>query len=102
MGTPSSVKLANITLYKHLQKNLPKYLYKSPSLQVRLIDDIFGLFTGTVDELKSWVAFLNASHPTIKFTVEMSNTHIPFLNTYVYIKNNTLITKLYKKPTDNK
>jgi len=32
----------------------------------------------------------------------MSNTHIPFLDTYVYIHNNKLITRLYKKPTDNK
>jgi len=102
MGAPSSVKLANITLHKHLlniSKNHPKTM---PFLQLRLIDDIFGVWTGTESELLDWVAFLNNSHTSIKFTLEFSKTEIPFLDTLVYIENNKLKTKLYKKPTDNK
>jgi len=59
LGTPSSVKLANITLYKHLQKTLPLNTGIHPFLQLRLIDDIFGLYNGTELELRSWVSFLN-------------------------------------------
>jgi hypothetical protein len=102
MGAPSSVKLANITLFKHLEKTLQRFTGNTPYLQLRLIDDIFGLYNGTEDELQAWVNFLNNSHPSIKFTVEISTTQLPFLDTLVYLDNNIVKTKLYKKPTDNK
>jgi len=72
MGAPSSDKLANITLYKHLQHTLPLYKGIQPILQLRLIDDIFGIFNGTLEQLKSWITFLNNSHSTIKFTIDSS------------------------------
>lgn len=102
MGAPASVKLANITLYKHLQKILHNYPHTLPTIQLRLIDDIFGIWPDTEESLKNWVTFLNDSHTTIKFTTELSPKEIPFLDTLVYIENNKLKTKLYKKPTDNK
>jgi hypothetical protein len=102
MGAPSSVKLANITLYKHLQNIHAHYREKTPSIQLRLIDDIFGIWSGNEQELENWVTFLNNSHDTIKFTLEHSRQNIPFLDTMVYIENNKVKTKLYKKPTDNK
>jgi hypothetical protein len=103
MGAPSSVKLANITLHKHLENILRNYPKTLPKLQLRLIDDIFGIWQGNEFELLEWVKFLNDSHNTIKFTVEYSKTQIPFLDTLVYFDdNNKLKTKLYKKPTDNK
>lgn len=102
MGAPSSVKLANIALFKHLEKTLNNYRNKLPLLQLRLIDDIFGIWSGTKNELLEWVTFLNSSHSSIKFTLESSETEIPFLDTTVYIENNKVKTKLYKKPTDNK
>lgn len=102
MGAPSSVKLANITLYKHLYKVLHNYPGKMPDYHFRLIDDIFGVWCGTEAELLDWVKFLNDSHISIKFTVELSSIEIPFLDTLVYIDKNKLRTKLYKKPTDKK
>jgi len=80
MGAPSSVKLANITLHKHLQHILPSYHGKHPVHQFRLIDDIFGLFQGTITEQQNWVAFLNNSHLIIHFTMECSHTNIAFLD----------------------
>jgi GIY-YIG catalytic domain len=102
MGAPSSVKLANITLHKHLIKTLLNYPRTMPLLQLRLIDDIFGIWSGTEEELLNWVKFLNDSHNSIKFTLEFSKVEIPFLDTLVYIENNKIRTRLYKKPTDNK
>ncbi len=102
MGAPSSVKLANITLYKHLQKISTNFLGTTPYIQLRLIDDIFGLFKGSEAELREWLNHLNNSHNNIKFTMELSKTEIPFLDTTVYLENNILKTRLYKKPTDNK
>jgi hypothetical protein len=102
MGAPSSVKLANITLHKHLTKIARNYIKTGPSIQLRLIDDIFGIWNDSEAELLEWVKYLNDSHPSIKFTIEHSTTHIPFLDTLVYLEDNKLKTKLYKKPTDNK
>jgi len=102
MGAPSSVKLANITLHKHLQKATPLFMGKKPDVQLRLIDDIFGLFVGTEMELLQWIDFLNNHHATIKFTFEKSRKEIPFLDTLVYIQDSKIHTTLYKKPTDNK
>jgi len=91
-----------MTLYKHLQHTLPLYKGIHPILQLRLIDDNFGIFNGTLEKLKSWILFLNNSHPTITFTIDSSPSHIPFLDTLVYLVNNKLHIRLYKKPTDNK
>ena len=102
MGAPSSVKLANIALYKHLDKILQNYTHTQPMLQLRLIDDIFGIWTGSEAELSAWVKYLNDCHNSIKFTLDFSKTEIPFLDTLVYIEENKVKTKLYKKPTDNK
>ena len=102
MGAPSSVKLANITLYKHLQKIMKKFTGTPPTLQIRYIDDIFGLFKGSNEELTHYVQYLNNSHDTIKFTMETSESHIPFLDTLVYTHNSKIKTKLYIKPTDKK
>lgn len=104
MGAPSSVKLANITLHKHMVKITETYRNKGklPAIQLRFIDDIFGVFQGTKEEVMNWYNHLNESHDSIKFTIEISDTIIPFLDTSVYIENNKLLTKLYKKPTDNK
>jgi hypothetical protein len=102
MGSSCSVKVANITLHKHLLNTLKYYTGTLPNVSLRLIDDIFGTFDGTLAELLEFVEFLNNSHQTIKFTVEHSKTAISFLDTMVYIDKKCIKTKLYKKPTDNK
>ena len=45
MGAPSSVKIANITLYKHLQKIETLFSGTKPNYCFRLIDDIMGIWT---------------------------------------------------------
>ena len=40
---------------------------------------------------------LNTKHESITFEYKMSKTSITFLDTEVYIKNNKLYTKIYKK-----
>jgi hypothetical protein len=102
MGAPSSVKIANITLYKHLDKIQNKFSGIKPQHCYRLIDDIFGLWLDTKESLLAWFEHLNNSHNTIKFTIEYSFKEIPFLDTLVYIENDTVKTRLYKKPIDKK
>ena len=81
------------------------YIYnlinKKCSFYKRFIDDIFILWNGTLNDLKTCVHQLNTLHPTIKFDVKYSLTSIEFLDTRIY-KSTTgkLQTTLYTKPTD--
>ena len=102
MGSSCSVKVANITLHKHLNNIVKNYTGTVPNVMLRLIDDIFGTFEGPTSELLDFVAYLNNNHNTIKFTLEHSKTEVAFLDTLVYIEGKNITTKLYKKPTDNK
>ena len=43
---------------------------------------------------------MNTKHTSIKFKYKISKSSIPFLDTEVYIKNNKLYTKIYRKEID--
>ena len=52
-------------------------------------------------ELKKFIDYLNQIHEKIKFTSEISNHSVSFLDTIVKIdSDNTLYTTLFEKPTD--
>ena len=94
--------MQNITPYKHLQKIERDYCELKPKHCYRLIDDIMGIWIGRESDLIAWHENLNTSHPTIKFTLELSRKQIPFLDTLIYIDNNKIKTKLYKKTVKQK
>jgi len=124
MGTACAPNYATITMHsidnliKKLAKNLsdginPIQLYK------RFLDDIFLIYRGNVENLEDFLTKVNNLHPTIKFTSSYtcpfpctypsdvshdcfcySSRSIPFLDTLVTIKNNILVTDVYKKPTN--
>ena len=68
----------------------------------RFIDDVFAIFICSDDEIKLFLEWIKSVHPTIKFTAKMNTKGIPFLDTFVSIENNSIITKPYTKPTDRK
>ena len=73
-----------------------------PLLWKQYIDDIFMIWPYGHESLNEFVAHLNRSHETIKFTVETSRTHINFLDVTVSINDNhEIVTSLYTKPTDS-
>ena len=100
MGTKCAPSFAD--LYMAWFEN--KFIYTSP-LQpltwVRFLDDCFCIWTRGQAELDKFLNHLNSCHPTIKFTMEASNTKVNFLDTTVYKENNQLFTDLYCKPTDS-
>ena len=57
------------------------------------IDNIFFVWTGSKTKR-------NKKDKSIKFEYKISQKSISFLDTEVYIKNNKLYTKIYRKPTD--
>ena len=73
-----------------------------PHMWRRYIDDIFFIWHGSVQELESFIQFINKQHSHIKFTAtyDVNTKSIPFLDMVVKIDNNGLIeTDLFKKDT---
>ena len=81
-----------------------KYIYpyqNGPHVWFRFIDDVWGIFWGTEEELKEFVNFCNNFHETIKFTVEYSKKSITFLDVTTYQEDNQIKSTLFVKPTDS-
>ena len=51
------------------------------------IDDIFFIWTGSKDQLITFLNNLNTKHNSIKFEWKISQSSLPFLDTEVYIKD---------------
>ena len=81
-------------------------------LMKRFLDDLFFIFTGSLDKLHGFLHDINKIHENIKFTMSHtkpvgasgcdcpeSNT-IPFLDTSLEIKGGKIISDLYRKPSD--
>ena len=86
MGTSMAPPYADLFLGKFenekiLTTNFSQYI----NLYKRFLDDIFMLWTGTLQELDNFIKHINAIHPTIKFTHQYSKTEIDFLDTTIYV-----------------
>ena len=71
MGTRVAPTYANLFMNSLEQT----YIYphpKCPRIWFRFIDGIWGILSGTEEELNSFVEDCNSFHETIKFTVEYS------------------------------
>ena len=102
MGTrmaPSYINYANLFLAKFETDALSRAPYQ-PHTWWRNIDDIFMIWTHSVDDLHAFTSYLNSIHPTIKFTSNYSFTSIPFLDVSVSVNNGNITTDLYTKTTD--
>ena len=100
MGTKLAPNYANLFMGQLELDLIDSYPVK-PTVWYRFIDDIFCVFPGTTEETQNFIDHLNRQHKTIKFTAEISNLRINFLDTTI-IRNNdgSLSTTLYRKPTD--
>ncbi|KAK7091582.1 hypothetical protein V1264_009246 [Littorina saxatilis] len=102
MGTPMAPSVANLfmaALERKLFQQSPVPV--NSELWRRYIDDIFMLWTGTDDDLDTFLKHINSLHPTIKFTHHSSLERVSFLDISVSLKDGYLQTDLYSKPTDN-
>ena len=100
MGTKMAPPYANIfmaNIEHQLTHNHELYI----PLWKRFIDDIFFIWTDSLNKLKEFMNEANSLHPTIKFTFDYSQSTANFLDTTVYIdKQRKLQTTIYRKPTD--
>ena len=68
----------------------------------RFLDDCFILFTRSKHNLEQFRRILNDLHPSITYTMDMSKSSLPFLDTMVINKGGQIQTDIYYKPTDSK
>ncbi len=101
MGTRVAPSYANIFM-GNLETTLLDKAANKPHTFKRFIDDIFLLWTHSLQSLNEFIGYLNNAHKTIKFTSEISEEEIPYLDTTVYRipGTNKLAVKLYTKATD--
>ena len=89
----------------HLCENLKKKRLLESSIErplswYRLIDDV-DMKSNQIDkELQNYLFQANNLHPSIKFTHEIPNTTISFLDTSSSLTQGEQSTDLYCKPTD--
>ena len=85
----------------HLERKFIYPFIKAFSLiYLWFIDNIFFIWTGHKTDLENILNKLNTKHPSIKYKYEVSKERISFLDTEVYIKNNKLHTKIFRKKKD--
>ena len=72
----------------------------TPLFNMRLIDDNFMIWTHGSEELEQFTTRANSTHPSMKFTTDISSTSLPFLEVLDSVSDSGIKTSLYRKPTD--
>ena len=72
-----------------------------PELYGRYIDDCSGATSSSREELDHFITSVNSFHPSLKYTWEISETSIAFLDIKVSINGDGLSTSVHYKPTDS-
>ena len=99
MGTRMAPSYTNLFLTK-FETDVLSRAPSQPHTWWRYIDDIFMIWTHSVDDLRTFTTYLNNIHPSIKFTSNYSFTSMPFLDVNESLINGIITTDLYTKPTD--
>ena len=72
----------------------------TPLFYVRFIDDIFMIWTHGSEELEQFTTRANSTHPSIKFTIEIPSSSLPFKDVPVCVTETGIKTSLNRRPTD--
>ena len=88
MGSPSSVSIANIAL--HPLEKLFLETAQHITCFFRFINDIIMISSATRTVLEEQITHLNTLHPALKFTAEISNSSINFLDITIIIQRSKL------------
>ena len=108
MGTKTTVSFANIFMAKIetaiIDQHSTRPLLRKRSAE-RDIDDVFSPWDTNREEINNFIEHANNYHPTIKFTADISDKEIIFLDTCIYKgarfeKESILDTRTYFKPTE--
>ena len=82
------------------EKSLLQNCEKKPMSYFRYVDDIWGLWTGSITELQDFHEKANSIHPNIQVDLRYGTENIEFLDVRVSIIDNHITTDLFSKPSD--
>ena len=99
MGKKYAPAFANIFMHYWEQQALSSTNY-TPLFWKRYIDDIFGIWRHSEDQLHTFIQHLNSINPNIKVSITHNLHSINFLDCNVFKNHSKLSTKVYSKPTD--
>jgi hypothetical protein len=99
MGTKMAPSYANIFMGDQEERLFLSSL-KQPLSWFRFIDDVDMKWIHSDKEFDEFFEHVNSIHPSIKFTHEVSNTKMSFVDTTTTVKECNMTTDLYSKPTD--
>ena len=104
MGTRVAVAFANIFMSK-IETEIILHSSNKPLVWKRYLDDIFSLWNIDKRDIGLFLKLANNYHPTIKFTAEISDKEITFLDTCVYKgerfkRESILDVRTHFKPTE--
>ena len=101
IGTRMGPSYANLFVGYVEHQFLNQYNGPKPELYRRYIDDCIGAISSSREELDQFITFVNSFHPALKYTWEISETSLDFLDIKVSISGNLLCTSVPYKPTDS-
>ena len=101
MRTRMAPAYANIFMADFENKHLPNALIQQ-IIWKRYIDGILAIFVCDTNQLTQFESWINSMHPTIKFTRNCNPEEVPFLDTFLSIRNNKISLRPYMKSTDTK
>jgi len=82
MGRKIAVSFANIFMAA-VETEIINRMHLKPLTWKRYIDDVFSLWNVNKEEINTLIKLANNCRPTIKFTAEISDTEVTFLDTCV-------------------
>ena len=100
MGTKMGLSYANLFVGFIEHQFFSQYHGPKPELYSRYIDDCIGATSSTKEELTQFITAINSFHPALKYTWEICDTSLAFLDIKISIEGNGLCTSVYYKPTD--
>ena len=101
MGSKIGPGYANLFVGYIEHKFFNQYNGPKPKLYRRYIDDCVGATSSTREELNQFITAVNSFHPALKYTWEISNTSLAFLDIKVSVEGNGLCTSVHYKPSDS-
>ena len=101
MGTRMGPSYANLFVGYVEHQFFNQYNGPKPELYGRYIDDRIGAISSSREELDHFITSVNSFHPALKYTWEISETSLAFLDIKVSISGNVLCTSVHYKPTDS-
>ena len=101
MGTKMGPSYANLFV-GYIENNFfCNYHEPKPDLYKRHIDDCVGATSSSREELNQFITSVNSFHPALKYTWEISENSLAFLDIKLSVNDNGLSTRVHYKPTDS-